>query len=83
LLFGGMLASCRVVGLGACCWGSGVSRCVVAWCGDAVSAVVVGVVLVRVVVENCIVDASILFFVWLVLCKLCSAIGGCLGTKSR
>lgn len=49
--------------------------CVCAWCG------------VRVVVENCIVDASI--FIVVCVCatwccaKLCSAIGGCLGTKSR
>ena len=47
-------------------------------------SVVDGGVLIRVVVENCIVDASILiFFVSCALCKLLSAIGGCLGTKSR
>lgn len=56
-----------VMGLGACCWGSGVSHCV--WWPGAVMrhlSVVDGGVLIRVVVENCIVDASILIF-----CVLC------------
>lgn len=76
--------ACDGWGSGACCWVVGYHACVVAcavlccvcaWCG------------VRVVVENCIVDASI--FIVVCVCatwccaKLCSAIGGCLGTKSR
>lgn len=36
----------------------------------------------RVVVENCTVDMSI-FVEFCMCCKLLSAVGGCLGTKSR
>ena len=57
---------------GACCWGSGVSHCV--WWPGAVMrhlSVVDGGVLIRVVVENCIVDASILIFLCLVRCASC------------
>ncbi len=55
------------VGLEACCWGSGVSHV----CGGLVRCCVVRVSVwrgVRVVVENCIVDASIFIFCCVTCC---------------